>query len=232
MPPRSLSTLPAANRVDHANKYRVINTSGSPIPANSIVVVSGVDEGKRAVRLATDTDAALASERFVVQTAMGTAGQDRNGVVMSRLLLSMSTSGASQYDPVYINGAGALVFTDPGTGIAVGMVTDTNEVTLAPQTFSASFLDTTRDTVRATTGVTTTATNYGDYLRISAGAVTLHSPPAGDIGRTISVRNITGGSHTILSSATLLGLTTNANNETIRATVVAAGVWDLDGGTS
>lgn len=79
---------------------------------------------------------------------------------------------------------------------------------------------------------TTTAGDFGGYLRFTGGVPTFHAPLAADIGKQIVIRNATGAQITCVAGAgaTISGSLVVANAENLAVVVTAAGNYDAVGG--
>ena len=79
---------------------------------------------------------------------------------------------------------------------------------------------------------TTTDSDFGVYLRFTAGTPTLHSPAAGFVGQSISIRNATGSTVTVgAGAATVAGSRQIAADKVLVVVCTGAGTFDAIGGS-
>jgi hypothetical protein len=83
-----------------------------------------------------------------------------------------------------------------------------------------------------TANYTTLASDFGGYLRFTAGVPTLHAPAAGNIGQQIVIRNATASQFTCVAGAgaTIAGSLVVAPAECIAFIATGAGTYDAVGG--
>ena len=114
---RNKSIQPAGG-FNHAEAWKVKNTTGATIAANKIVYVNGVSGGRGTIALASNAAAVSCQGRLMITKHDIPNGSF--GIVLPwKILEGQNTNGATLGDLRWVGTAGALLAAAPGGGAVV-----------------------------------------------------------------------------------------------------------------